>query len=73
VVRGQQGTWHAYENRCAHAGRRLDPIPGAGRVQCCSLGKSTYDASGDILSGSAKKGINAFAVTVEDGLLKIPV
>jgi nitrite reductase/ring-hydroxylating ferredoxin subunit len=71
VVNGDGGTWHAYENRCAHGGRRLDPIPGGGQVQCCSVGKSTYDAFGNRLSGSAKKGIATFPVAVQNGRLKI--
>lgn len=71
VVRGDGDTWHAFQNRCAHAGRRLDPIPGTGRVQCCSVGKSTYDADGRILSGSAKKGIATYSVTEMDGRLMI--
>lgn len=73
VVRGVGDTWHAFQNRCAHAGRRLDPLPGTGRVQCCSVGKSTYDGDGHILSGSAKKGVATYPVTEEDGRLMIPL
>lgn len=71
VVRGDGDTWHAFKNRCAHVGRRLDPIPGTGQVQCCSVGKSTYDAHGNVLGGSAKKGIGTFPVAVEGGRLVI--
>ena len=71
VVCGDADTWHAFKNRCAHAGRRLDPVPGTGRVQCCSVGKSTYDADGKILGGSAKKGITTFPVVSEGGRLTI--
>ncbi|MBI9085995.1 MAG: Rieske 2Fe-2S domain-containing protein [Desulfobacterales bacterium] len=73
VVKGDGDTWHAFKNRCAHAGRRLDPVPGTGQVQCCSVGKSTYDADGNILSGSARKGIVAFPITEKEGRLKIGV
>ena len=71
VVKGDGDGWHAFKNRCAHAGRRLDPVPGTGRVQCCSVGKSTYDGNGNILSGSAKKGVETYAVTLTDGKLMI--
>jgi nitrite reductase/ring-hydroxylating ferredoxin subunit len=71
VVRGDGESWHAFKNRCAHAGRRLDPVPGTGRVQCCSIGKSTYDAEGKILTGSAKKGVATFSVAREGERLVI--
>jgi len=43
VIRGNDGKFHAFHNRCTHIGhRRVDPVPGTGTVQCCSVGKSTY-------------------------------
>src|SRR5512136_3298492 len=43
VVRAEDGRFHAFHNRCTHLGhRRLDPVPGTGTVQCCSVNKSTY-------------------------------
>ena len=73
VFRGDGNVWQAFKNRCAHAGRRLDPLPGTGRVQCCSVGKSTYDADGRILSGSAKNGIDTYPVAEENGRLVIQI
>jgi len=73
VIHGNDGTYHAFSNRCSHAGRRLDPVPGAQQVQCCSIGKSTFDYGGNRLSGSAKKSVGTYAVTVEDGRLVIEV
>lgn len=71
VVRGEGNTWHAFKNRCSHAGRRLDPLPGTDRIQCCSVGKSTYDGDGRILSGSAKKGVSTYTVSLKNGKLLI--
>lgn len=35
VIRGDDGKFHAFHNRCTHIGhRRLDPVPGTGAVQC---------------------------------------
>ena len=56
------GQLHAISNRCTHGGRRLDPIDGGAGVQCCSVGKSTFDSQGHLLGGSAKKDLKVFAV-----------
>ena len=41
LFRDDEDHFRAVQNRCSHAGRRLDPVPGTESVQCCSLGKST--------------------------------
>lgn len=71
VVRGGDGAYRAFRNRCPHAGRRLDPVPGQGRVQCCSVGQSTFDTAGRRVSGSAKKDLPTFPVAVEGDRLVI--
>ena len=73
VFQGSQGNYYAFQNKCAHGGRRLDPVPDSQQVQCCSLGKSTYDYTGKRLSGMAKNDIDALPLTVEDGKLIITV
>ena len=73
VIHGNDKIYHAFSNRCSHAGRRLDPVPGAQQVQCCSIGKSTFDYGGKRLSGSAKKPVGTRTVTLEDGKLVIEV
>ena len=55
VMRGDDGRFHAFYNRCGHAGRCLDPLGGTCMVQCCSLGKSTYNYRGEIVSGPAAR------------------
>jgi nitrite reductase/ring-hydroxylating ferredoxin subunit len=54
VIHGEDGKFHAFQNSCQHMGRRLDPVPGTDTVQCCSVGKSTYDLNGNVVYGPAK-------------------
>ncbi len=71
VIKGDDGEFHAFRNRCTHAGRRLDPVPGTGQVQCCSVGKSTFDYAGKRISGSAKKDAIPLPVAADGGKLVI--
>lgn len=70
VVHGQDGSFHAFPNRCTHIGhRRLDPLPGEAKVRCSSIGKSTFDYEGQRLSGSATQPIKPLRVEMESGKL----
>jgi nitrite reductase/ring-hydroxylating ferredoxin subunit len=71
LIHGDDGRYYAFKNRCIHGGRRLDPIPGTRHVQCCSIGRSTYDYSGKVLSGPAKGPLEALPVRIEDGRVVI--
>ena len=71
VTQGEDGQYHAFQNRCTHAKRRLDPMPGAQQLQCCSIGKSIYDYNGKHVSGPAKGDIQTYPVTVDSGKLVI--
>ena len=62
VVHGEDGQFHAVRNKCEHAGRRLDPVPGEHQVQCCSIGKSTYAYDGTITAGSPKGPLTVYPV-----------
>lgn len=66
VVRGDDNHFHAFPNLCTHMGRRLDPVPDTHTVQCCSVGKSTYDYAGHVLYGPAKQPLKRFAVEAEN-------
>lgn len=66
VVRGDDGVYYAFHNRCAHIGhRRLDPVPGTGTVQCCSVGKSTYTYDGKKVYGPSTGSIGTFKVKLD--------
>lgn len=60
VLRADMENFVAFQNRCTHMGRRLDPMPGKDQVQCCSVGKTTYDYSGNVLSGSGTTPIQTY-------------
>jgi len=66
VIRGEDNKFHVFQNRCTHMGhRRLDPVPGTSTVQCCSVGKSTYDLEGKNIHGPAPDPINTYPVSLE--------
>ena len=66
VIRGDDGKFHAFQNRCTHIGhRRLDPVLGTGTVQCCSVNKSTYTYDGKKIYGPPTDPIKTFKVEVE--------
>jgi nitrite reductase/ring-hydroxylating ferredoxin subunit len=69
VILGEDDAYHAFDNRCQHMGRRLDPVPGSETIQCCSVSKSTYDYSGNPLFGPAKKTVPALDTKVDEGTL----
>jgi nitrite reductase/ring-hydroxylating ferredoxin subunit len=46
VFHGDDGQYHAIENRCTHMGRRIDMMPGSHTIECCSVSKSTFTYDG---------------------------
>jgi len=69
IVRGDDGEYHCFSNRCTHMGRRLDPVKGKPLVRCCSVGHSAFDYQGGQLSGPAKKPIQVYSSHVENNEL----
>jgi Rieske Fe-S protein len=69
IVRGEDGRFHAFRNRCKHMGRRLDPVPGTQTVQCCSVNKTTYDYGGKVLFGPAREPLEVRQVEIREGRL----
>ncbi len=68
VVKASEG-YYAFENACRHGKRRLDPVPGEERLQCCSVGKVKYDFAGKPYSESVKDFLPMFPVELRDGRL----
>ena len=62
VVCNGDDQYRAFENRCTHYGRRLDPLPGQPFLQCCSIGKSTFDFSGSNVFGPGTGPIKSYPV-----------
>ncbi|WP_373498318.1 Rieske (2Fe-2S) protein [Desulfococcus sp.] len=71
LVHGTDGRFHAFANRCTHMGRRLDPLPGNDRMECCSVSRSTFTYAGDPVSGAAKAPVETFPVDAEGDELRI--
>ena len=64
LVSDEDRAVHAFCNRCSHAGRRLDPLPGQARLECCSVGRSLFDHEGRRQRGLARKDITVYQVEV---------
>lgn len=73
IVHGDDDQYYAYRNRCMHAKRRLDPVPGSNTIQCCSINKTTYDYQGRVIVGPAKGPLTAYPVDFEEGRIFINV
>lgn len=73
VVHCEDDQYRAVLNKCTHMGRRLDPVPGTRTVQCCSVGKSTFDYGGHVLYGPASGPAKCFPSKQENGRLVISV
>lgn len=73
LFRGTEGRFHALSNACSHGKRRLDPLPGTELVQCCSLGRSTYDYGGHVVDGPAKEAVRVFPVAATNGRIVVTV
>ena len=71
LVHGEDGNFHALQNKCTHGGRYLDPDPDTATVQCCSVGKSCFDYSGKRISGSATEDIKKYELQDSGNLLVI--
>ena len=74
VVRGDDDVFRAFQNRCTHLGhRRLDPVPGTNYVQCCSVGRSTYDPEGKNIFGPAPGPIISYRTELAGDRLVVTV
>jgi len=73
VAHKEDGGYYAFRNRCTHGGRRLDPVPAVPQVQCCSVGKATFDCQGKRISGSGKGDLACYPAILESGKLAIAV
>jgi nitrite reductase/ring-hydroxylating ferredoxin subunit len=72
VVLGEDGQFHAFQNRCTHLGhRRLDPVPGTNTVQCCSVNKSTYEYNGKTIHGPAPNPVITYPAEVDGETLVV--
>ena len=73
VVRGQDNKLYAYQDRCTHGGRKIDPVPGTDKLKCCSINHSTFDYDGKPQSGPAKHDIKRYEAKESGGRLVIKI
>ena len=62
VVHSGGDEYLAFENRCTHGGRRLDPVEGKEELRCCSVNHARFDYQGNKLSGPAKGPLKVYPV-----------
>lgn len=62
VVHAGNDEYLAFENRCTHSGRRVDPVEGKHELRCCSVNHARFDYQGNKLSGPAKGPLKKYAV-----------
>jgi cytochrome b6-f complex iron-sulfur subunit len=62
VVHAGGDGYLAFENRCTHGGRRLDPVEGKEELRCCSVNHARFDYQGNKLSGPAKGPLKKYPV-----------
>ncbi len=73
VIHGSDKKFHAIKNKCSHGGRRIDILDNSDNLMCCSVGKSTFKYSGELISGSAKKDIRSLELEQNENILKIKI
>lgn len=62
IVHTDSNHYLAFDNRCTHSGRKLDPIAGREELRCCSVNHSRFDYLGNKLSGPAKGPLKKYGV-----------
>ena len=67
VYRDDAGALRAIENKCAHKGRRIDPVPGEGILQCCSVNAAAYEYSGKKIEGPGEGQVAPLELREESG------
>ncbi|MFW5656473.1 MAG: ubiquinol-cytochrome c reductase iron-sulfur subunit [Bacteroidota bacterium] len=71
VVRKGDGTYLAFADSCSHGGRELNYDVEDEVLKCSSFGHSTYDMSGNVLSGPAPTKLKMFATQQQGEMLHI--
>ena len=71
MIRGNNGLFYAYKNKCTHMGRRIDPVSGSQDVRCCSVMGSRFGITGEVLSGPGNGALKIFEVKIENNKLNI--
>ena len=73
VLKGEDGRYHAFSNKCTHMGRKLDPVQGKEVLRCCSVNHATFDYQGNVIGGPAKGPLTVYEVELTDNEIVIRV
>lgn len=73
IVKQEDGGYLCVANRCTHAWRKLDPVPGEKILRCCSVNHSRFDYQGKPVGGPAKKPLTVYQWEAQGGDLVISV
>jgi nitrite reductase/ring-hydroxylating ferredoxin subunit len=73
LIHSDDDEYIAFCNHCSHMGRRLDPVPGTNEIQCCSVSKTTYNNSGDVISGPVEMPLTQYTVHRESEKIVITI
>ncbi len=71
IIKMGKGDYLAFENKCTHGGRKLDPKADGSGLRCCSVNHSTYDLEGKNLTGPAKSPVAKYDTAFENGELRL--
>jgi cytochrome b6-f complex iron-sulfur subunit len=73
IVHTDDDKYLAFTNRCTHAKRKIDPVPGEAKLRCCSVNHSKFDYDGKPLSGPAKEALKRHQAGTDQGNLVVTV
>lgn len=71
VFRTGDDQYLAFENKCSHGGRKIDPVTGESVLRCCSVGHSKFDYEGKHLGGPGKGPLTRYQVDLSEGDLVV--
>lgn len=74
LFQGLDGRFYALKNQCTHIGkRRIDPMIGQDRLNCCSVMGSVFTYKGDVISGPARKPLTSYPIVMQSDRILITV
>ena len=62
LLYGIDGQYYAYRNKYPPFGMRLEPIYNKAKIRCCGLFETTFDYSGNVMSGFGKESLKKYRV-----------
>jgi Rieske Fe-S protein len=73
IAHTEENTYHIVSLSCTHRGAEVEYDHQNRRFVCASLGSSKYSLEGQLMKGPAKKSLQPFTATLQDGILSIKI